>query len=108
PTQAVLRGAELMGATRDATFPMPAGLWPGTGAVLAAVEAATGRKAAHVIGKPEPPMYAAALDRLGAGRVLAVGDRLGADIEGAPRARVHSALGLPRRAAPPQGDGALA
>src|SRR4051794_8313730 len=57
-TQAVLRGAELIGATRDASFPMPDGLWPGTGAVLAAVEIASGTPAAHVVGKPEPAMYA--------------------------------------------------
>jgi HAD superfamily hydrolase (TIGR01450 family) len=93
-TQAVLRGAELIGATRDATFPMPDGLWPGTGAILAAIETATGRTAARVVGKPEPPMYAAALDRLGPGRVLAVGDRLDADIEGARRAGLHAALVL--------------
>jgi HAD superfamily hydrolase (TIGR01450 family) len=93
-TQAVLRGAELVGATRDATFPMPDGMWPGTGAILAAVEAATGRSAAHVMGKPEPGMYAAARDRLGPGRVLAVGDRLDADVEGARRAGLHSALVL--------------
>ena len=41
-TQAVLRGAELIGVTRDRTFPMPDGPWPGSGAVLAAVEEATG------------------------------------------------------------------
>ena len=40
--QAVIRGAELIGATRDATFPMPDGPWPATGAVLAAVETAAG------------------------------------------------------------------
>ncbi|MGH2968830.1 MAG: HAD-IIA family hydrolase, partial [Solirubrobacteraceae bacterium] len=51
-TQAVLRGAELIGATRDPTFPMPDGPWPGTGAVLAAIETATGRRAARVVGKP--------------------------------------------------------
>ena len=32
-TQAVLRGAELIAAGRDATFPMPDGPWPGTGAI---------------------------------------------------------------------------
>ena len=31
-TQAVLRGAELIGVTRDRTFPMPDGPWPGSGA----------------------------------------------------------------------------
>ena len=41
-TQAVLRGAELIGLTRDRTFPMPDGPWPGGGAILAAVETARG------------------------------------------------------------------
>ena len=40
--QAVLAGADLICAGRDATFPMPDGPWPGTGAIVAAVEAATG------------------------------------------------------------------
>ena len=57
----MIRGAELIGATRDANFPMPDGLWPGTGAVLAAIEVASGRKADHIVGKPEPAMYEAAL-----------------------------------------------
>src|SRR4051812_34266711 len=74
-TQAVLRGAELIGATRDASFPMPDGLWPGSGAVLAAIEVASGRQASQIVGKPEATMYAAARDRLGPGRILAVGDR---------------------------------
>jgi len=93
-TQAVLRGAELIGATRDATFPMPDGPWPGTGAVLAAIETASGRKASLTVGKPEPPMYDAARDRLGPGRILAVGDRLDVDVAGARRAGMDSALVL--------------
>lgn len=93
-TQAVLRGAELIGATRDATFPMPDGPWPGTGAVLAAIETAAGRSADRVIGKPEPPMYATARDRLGEGRCLAVGDRLEVDVAGARHAGMDSALVL--------------
>jgi HAD superfamily hydrolase (TIGR01450 family) len=93
-TQGVLRGAELIGATRDATFPMPDGPWPGTGAVLAAVEAATGHRADLVVGKPEPAMYEAARDRLGPGRVLAVGDLLDVDVAGARRAGLDSALVL--------------
>jgi HAD superfamily hydrolase (TIGR01450 family) len=93
-TQAVLRGAELIGATRDATIPMPDGLWPGTGAVLAAIETAPGRRASLTVGKPEPPMYEAARDRLGPGRVLAVGDRWEVDVAGARRAGMDSALVL--------------
>ena len=93
-TQAVLRGAELVGATRDRTFPMPDGPWPASGAVLAAIEAATGRTADLVVGKPEPAMYEAARDRLGPGRMLAVGDLLDVDVAGARRAGLDSALVL--------------
>ena len=93
-TQAVLRGAELIGVTRDRTFPMPDGPWPASGAVLAAVEAATGQRAGRTVGKPEPGMYAAARDRLGEGRYLAVGDRLDVDIAGARRAGIDGALVL--------------
>ena len=93
-TQAVLRGAELIGTTRDRTFPMPDGPWPGSGAVLAAVEAATGRRAERTVGKPEPDMYDAARDRLGDGRYLAVGDRLDIDVAGARRAGIDAALVL--------------
>ena len=92
--QAVLAGAELLCAGRDPTVPMPDGPWPGTGAVLAAVETAVGRKASMVIGKPEPTMYAAARDRLGPGRILGVGDRLEIDVLGARRAGLDQALVL--------------
>jgi HAD superfamily hydrolase (TIGR01450 family) len=93
-SQAVIRGAELVAATRDATFPMPDGPWPGTGAVLAGIEAAAGRPADMVVGKPEPAMYEAARDRLGPGRMLAVGDLLEVDVAGARRAGLDSALVL--------------
>ena len=105
-TQAVLRGAELIGLNRDRTFPMPDGVWPGSGAVLAAVETATGRKADAVVGKPEPALYEAARDRLGDGKTLAVGDRLDADVLGAKRAGLDSALVLTGVTGRAQVDGA--
>jgi HAD superfamily hydrolase (TIGR01450 family) len=105
-TQAVLRGAELIGLNRDRTFPMPDGLWPGSGAVLAAVETATGRKADAVVGKPEPAMYEAARDRLGDGKTIAIGDRLDADVLGAKRAGLDSALVLTGVTDRAQADGA--
>jgi HAD superfamily hydrolase (TIGR01450 family) len=92
--QAVSRGAELIAATRDRTFPMPDGPWPASGAVLAAIEHATGRSADLVVGKPEPAMYEAARDRLGPGRILGVGDLLEVDVAGARRAGLDSALVL--------------
>jgi HAD superfamily hydrolase (TIGR01450 family) len=104
--QAVIRGAELVGATRDATFPMPDGPWPGTGAILAAIENAAGRRADLVVGKPEPAMYEAARDRLGPGRMLAVGDLLEVDIAGARRAGLDSALVLTGGTSREQAEGA--
>ena len=37
-------GAALVATSHDPTMPMPGGEWPGTGAVLAAVETASGRR----------------------------------------------------------------
>ena len=93
-TQAVMRGAYLVGTGRDATFPMPDGAWPGTGALLAALETATGRTATVITGKPEAPMYEAAREIVGDGKLLAVGDRLDSDIAGARGAGIDQALVL--------------
>lgn len=90
---AVRRGADLLATSRDATLPMPDGLWPGTGSILAAVETASGRRAT-IVGKPEPQLFYTALDRLGEGRTLVVGDRLDSDIAAAAKAGLDSALVL--------------
>jgi HAD superfamily hydrolase (TIGR01450 family) len=92
-TQALLRGAAFLGAGRDATYPMPDGLYPGTGALLGFLEAATGRTA-QTVGKPEAQIFATALDRLGGGSALVVGDRLGADLAGAAAAGLDGAIVL--------------
>jgi HAD superfamily hydrolase (TIGR01450 family) len=95
--QAVLRGAALVCAGRDKTFPMPDGPWPGTGAIIAAVEEATGAVAVNV-GKPAAQPFLTALDRLGADpartRALVVGDRLDSDVAGARAAGLDGALVL--------------
>src|SRR5205823_1767916 len=78
---------------RDPTFPMPDGLWPGTGAIVAAVEVASGQTA-DIVGKPEPQLVLTALDRLGHGRALVVGDRLDSDVAAAAKAGVPAALVL--------------
>jgi HAD superfamily hydrolase (TIGR01450 family) len=104
--QAVLRGAELIGLSRDRTFPMGDGPWPGSGAVLAAVEEAVGRRADSTIGKPEPVMYAVAQERLGPGRALAVGDRLDTDVAGARAAGLDQALVLSGATAQAQAEAA--
>jgi HAD superfamily hydrolase (TIGR01450 family) len=92
-TRAVLAGAEIVACNRDATFPTDGGLAPGCGAIVAALEYATGRHALSV-GKPEPQMFAAALERMQAGSTLVVGDRLDADLGGAAAAGLDGAIVL--------------
>jgi glycerol-1-phosphatase len=91
--QAVLRGAALLCGGRDPTFPMPDGPWPGAGPVVAAIEAGTGATAKSV-GKPEPQLFLTALDRLGPGRALVIGDRIEVDAAGARAAGLDSAIVL--------------
>jgi HAD superfamily hydrolase (TIGR01450 family) len=92
-TQAALRGAYLLGSNRDATFPQADGLWPGSGSIIAAVETASGRTV-HAVGKPEPTLVRTALDRLGPGRALMVGDRVDADLGAADAAGIDGAVVL--------------
>ena len=87
------RNGDLIATSLDPTYPMPDGLWPGTGAVVRAVEVASAQTAI-VVGKPEPQLIITALDRLGDGRALMIGDRLDADVAAAAKARIDAALVL--------------
>jgi 4-nitrophenyl phosphatase len=79
---AVQDGAELIAANDDPSRPAPDGLWPGAGALVAAVEIASGARA-RVMGKPHEPMMRVAKRRLGsASRIAIVGDRPSTDLEG--------------------------
>jgi len=82
---------DLVATARDPTLPTPDGPWPGTGSLLAAVEVASGQTAA-IVGKPEAQLMLAALDRLGEGRTLVVGDRLDSDVAAATAAGLDAAL----------------
>jgi glycerol 3-phosphatase-2 len=101
---AVRRGADFVATGRDPTYPQPDGLWPGTGAILAAVEYATGRTA-EIVGKPQPQLLKTALDRLGDGRTLVVGDRVDADLGAAAAAGLDAALVLTGEATRSDVDG---
>jgi len=91
---AVRRGADFLATARDPTYPQPDGLWPGTGAILAAIEVASGR-VAQTVGKPEPQLMLTALDRFGEdGRTLVVGDRVDTDLAAAAAAELDAALVL--------------
>jgi glycerol-1-phosphatase len=88
----VHQGARLFATGRDATFPMPDGAWPGTGAILSAVETAAGISAT-TIGKPEPYMFQTARRLLPDCKGLVViGDRIDSDIEGGNRAGLTTVL----------------
>ncbi len=70
---AVRAGARLLATNDDATYPSSGGLLPGTGAILASIERASGA-AAVVAGKPYRPMADLLADRYGQNGTL-VGDR---------------------------------
>jgi HAD superfamily hydrolase (TIGR01450 family) len=93
-TLALQKGAALFATSHDPTLPMPGGSWPGTGAILAAVETASGATA-EIGGKPEPHLFAMARERIAsAERVAMIGDRVSSDIEGGRRAGLETILVL--------------
>jgi HAD superfamily hydrolase (TIGR01450 family) len=98
---AVRAGAALWATNRDPVYPTASGLQPGTGAIVAAVETATGRTA-RVAGKPDPAMFEAAWRHLSVARPAIVGDSLDSDIAGGAGAGFATILVLTGRAA--QGD----
>jgi ribonucleotide monophosphatase NagD (HAD superfamily) len=60
---------------------------------VAALEYATGHSARNV-GKPDPQVFKVALDRLGEGRTLVIGDHLESDLGGASAAGLDAAIVL--------------
>jgi 4-nitrophenyl phosphatase len=92
-TLAIRAGAAFIGTNPDRTFPSERGIGPGNGAILAALEAATGT-APTVVGKPEPHLFLEAARRLAVevSGCLVVGDRLETDILGGRRAGMPTAL----------------
>ena len=82
-TAQIHKGAQFIGTNPDVTFPSEAGLMPGNGAVLAAIEAATGVQPI-VVGKPHPHLYQEAMRRMASrpNDTAVIGDRLDTDIAG--------------------------
>lgn len=104
-------GARLVATNPDPYCPTPGGGEPDAAAVIAALEASTGRRCELHFGKPGWPMMDAVTRRLGLApeRCLMVGDRLYTDVAAARTAGMHAALVLsgetsPEALAAAQGD----
>lgn len=74
-------GARFIATNPDVTGPSPDGPLPATGAVAAMITAATGRKP-YFVGKPNPVMIRAALNRINAHseHTAMIGDRMDTDV----------------------------
>ncbi len=92
---AIRAGALFIATNADARYPTPHGFVPGAGSIVAALRAAGGADPL-IIGKPEPAMFQAILQRAGVspGDALAIGDNPDADMVAAHRAGIRSVLVL--------------
>ncbi|MBA3871734.1 MAG: HAD-IIA family hydrolase [Anaerolineae bacterium] len=88
-------GANFIATNQDDSIPTPEGLAPGAGSIVAALKAASGKQPL-VMGKPDAPMFEAALRLVGtaASQTLMIGDRLNTDITGAALLGFKTALVL--------------
>ena len=89
------KGLPFYGTNPDKSFPTPEGQTVGTGAILAAIEAATAVPPI-ICGKPFPQMMDLALERMGVSpqKAMVVGDRYETDILGGINANCVSTLVL--------------
>ena len=88
-------GAKFVGTNADTTLPTEQGITHGNGAILAALQVATG-VTPTIIGKPEPIIYQQAMTLLATdtSETIAIGDRLETDILGAIRTGIRSIMVL--------------
>jgi 4-nitrophenyl phosphatase len=92
---AVRAGARFIATNADTRYPTPGGFLPGAGSMVAAIRAASGCDPL-LIGKPEPAIFQAIMQRAGvaAGETVAIGDNPDADMVAARRAGIRSILVL--------------
>ena len=75
---AVRNGARFIATNRDNTYPTAKGIKPGSGAIVAAIEAVAGVEP-EICGKPHAPMRSL-ITRLGISNAWVIGDRVDTDI----------------------------
>jgi HAD superfamily hydrolase (TIGR01457 family) len=95
---AVRGGAAFIAINRDPLLPIPGGLIPGCGAMVAAIEASSDRSP-EVVGKPEPMLLQEAMRLLNStpDETVMIGDSLDVDIKGGKAAGTHTLLVLSGR-----------
>lgn len=91
----VLKGAKLIGTNPDITGPTEKGIMPATGALIAPIEIATGKKA-YFVGKPNPLMLRHGLKTLGchSADIAFIGDRMDTDIIAGIESNIDTVLVL--------------
>ena len=91
----VLAGAKLIGCNPDISGPSEKGIYPATGALIAPIQIATGKKA-YFVGKPNPLMLRHGLKRLGCHSqdIAFIGDRMDTDIIAGIESNVDTVLVL--------------
>ena len=92
---AIRAGARFVATNADVRYPLPDGFVPGAGAIIAALQAASGVEPL-VIGKPQPAMFHAILESSGlaADDALVIGDNPDSDVVAARRAGIRVLLVL--------------
>ncbi len=97
----VLKGAKLIGTNPDITGPTERGIMPATGALIAPIEIATGKKA-YFVGKPNPLMLRHGLKKLNCHSedIAFIGDRMDTDIIAGIESNVDTVLVLSGVTAP--------
>jgi 4-nitrophenyl phosphatase len=96
--RAVAAGAAFVTPNIDPRLPLEDGQFlPGCGAIVEAVATAAGLRPI-VIGKPEPPLFELALQRMGLGvdEAAMVGDSVDSDVRGARRVGMTAVLFAPK------------
>ncbi|TMF33501.1 MAG: HAD family hydrolase, partial [Chloroflexi bacterium] len=94
-TDCVRAGARFVATNRDPVYPTERAVRPGAGAIVAAVEAASGVTATS-IGKPEPYLLEEAARAVGRepAEAVMIGDNLGTDVGAAVAVGARSVLML--------------
>lgn len=91
----VNKGAKLIGTNPDTTGVTESGIFPATGALVAPIEIATGKKA-YFVGKPNPLMLRHGLRKIGlhSQDIAFIGDRMDTDIIAGIESNVDTVLVL--------------